>query len=144
MPPRWDNVEILRATDRLQERVGGAPAWQSGSQLMEEVAGQRVHDEHRHRGFIQELQVAAQVGLLTFRLERSIGIAEPNPNSNPLYYLDQLRDFALTPEGQDRARGRIVVQEPPDPSEDDGRCRPGPCRPRVGARGSGSARCLGV
>jgi len=30
-------------------------------------------------------------------------------------------DFALTVTGQDRARGRVVVQPVPDPAEDDGR-----------------------
>jgi uncharacterized protein (TIGR02391 family) len=119
MPQRWDNIEILRAVDRFQEQAGGAPAWQNGSQLMEEVAGERVNDEQRSLGFVNELHIAHHVGLLTFDLMR--GIAPPNPRSNPRYYLDQLKDFALTPAGQDRVRGRAIVREPPDPNEDDGR-----------------------
>jgi uncharacterized protein (TIGR02391 family) len=37
------------------------------------------------------------------------------------WYLQTLSDFALTVTGQDRARGRVVVQPLPDPDEDDGR-----------------------
>ena len=118
---RWDNIDILRVIDRRQEEAGGAPPWISGAQLMEDVAGGQVHDEQLIRGFIQELHVAQDVGLLTFGIMRSLGIAPPNPDSNPRYYLEQLKDFALTPQGQDRARGRMVVRELPDPSEDDGR-----------------------
>jgi hypothetical protein len=51
---------------------------------------------------------------------------QPDPRSNladadPNWYLQTLSDFALTVAGQDRARGRMVVQPLPDPGEDDGR-----------------------
>jgi hypothetical protein len=45
----------------------------------------------------------------------------PQPSANPSYYLQQVSRFTLTVAGQDRARGRVVFQPPPDPSEDDGR-----------------------
>jgi hypothetical protein len=77
MSQRWDNIEILRAVDHFQEQAGGASAWQNGSQLMEEVAGERVIEDQRCLGFINELHIAHHVGLLTFELTR--GIAPPNP-----------------------------------------------------------------
>lgn len=133
MPPRWDNIEILRAIDELQELAEGGPAWHGGVQLMEQVAGGFVHDEQQTRGFVQELHIAAQLGLLTFRISTAPSIAAPNPDSQPRYYLESLRDFALTPTGQDRARGRVVVQEPPDPAEDDGRAISNLILAKVGA-----------
>lgn len=50
--------------------------------------------------------------------------ADPRPNladADPNWYLQTVSGFALTVEGQDRARGRMVVQPLPDPAEDDGR-----------------------
>ncbi|WP_432830513.1 hypothetical protein [Dactylosporangium sp. CA-092794] len=49
------------------------------------------------------------------------GAQPPDPNANPYFYLQQVRRFALTTAGQDRARGRLVLQPAPDPDEDDGR-----------------------
>ena len=71
------------------------------------------------RGFVQELHIARDVGLLTFKVQ-----PDPRPNladADPSWYLQTLSDFALTVEGQDRARGRIVARPHPDPGEDDGR-----------------------
>lgn len=121
MAARWDNIEILRAIDHIQrERYGGGRITASnGMYLMDEINGSRVVEDQRWRGFTQELHIARDQGLLTFEAEHS-----PRPNladADPYYYLQTLSDFALTPEGQDRARGRVVVQQPPDPSEDDGR-----------------------
>jgi hypothetical protein len=39
----------------------------------------------------------------------------------PCQYLEQIRDFALTVKGQDRARGIRVVQRLPSPDQDDDR-----------------------
>jgi hypothetical protein len=36
-------------------------------------------------------------------------------------YLQDIRQFALTVEGQDRARGRMIARPEPQPGEDDGR-----------------------
>jgi uncharacterized protein (TIGR02391 family) len=116
---RWDNIEILRAIDRQQqETTHGAPLRSvNGLQLMESIAGGQVIEDGLWRGFVQELHIAARAGLLTFTTDdRAI-----NPDSNPHFYLQTLWAFALTVAGQDRARGQIVVQPGPDPSEDDGR-----------------------
>jgi uncharacterized protein (TIGR02391 family) len=122
MVTRWDNIQILQAVDRHQERFGGGEVWGvDGRQLMEELAGGIVTDDKLHRGFIRELEIAAAEGYLTFTAEIFGGNAEQIRQSNSYYWLQQARNFALTVKGQDRARGIRVVQHLPDPAEDDGR-----------------------
>ncbi|RSM35870.1 TIGR02391 family protein [Amycolatopsis balhimycina DSM 5908] len=119
---RWDNIEILQAIDRHQERACGAAVYAvSGLQLMEELAGALVADEWLWRGFIQEVQIARDAGLLTFDLVAPGGAGAPSAVAEPHYYLQLIRNFALTVAGQDRARGRQVVHDLSDPAEDDGR-----------------------
>lgn len=116
---RWDNIEILRAVDRHQDRSGGGVVrGVDGCQLMDEVAGAQIADDKLVRGFLQELEILADEGYLSFRPY------DPSENSRrswPYQYLEQVRDFALTVKGQDRARGIRVVQRLPRPDEDDGR-----------------------
>ncbi len=67
---RWDNIMILQAVDRHQERFGGGEVWGAdGRQLMEEVAGRQVVEDQLSRGFIRELDIAAAEGYLTFDVE---------------------------------------------------------------------------
>jgi len=118
---RWDNIEILQAVDRRQQETyrGGPMRGVNGLHLMEQVAGVVVNEPQLMRGFVQELHIARDCGLLTFTVQ-----ADPRPNladADPNWYLQTISDFALTIEGQDRARGRMVIQPPPDPAEDDGR-----------------------
>ena len=122
MPIRWDNITILQAVDRHQERFGGGEVWGvDGRQLMEEVAGRQVTEDQLSRGFIQELEIAAAEGYLTFAVEIYGGNPEQTRRSYPYQYLQQVRNFALTAKGQDRARGIKVIQPLPNPDEDDGR-----------------------
>ncbi len=121
MTDRLDNIEILQAIDRLQREVyrGGPLRSVHGLYLMEQITGSVPHDHQLMRGFVQELHIARDVGLVTFRTQ-----PDPRPNladNDPNWYLQTISDFALTAEGQDRARGRMVVQPLPDPAEDDGR-----------------------
>ncbi len=121
MVERWDNIEILQAIDRYQQETyrGGPLTGVNGLQLMERVAGSMVVDQPLLRGFVQELHIAANCGFLTFKIQ-----PDPRPNiadADPHWYLQTLSEFALTVDGQDRARARIVVQPPPDPAEDDNR-----------------------
>lgn len=118
---RWDNIEILRAIDRIQNETyhGGPISGMSGLQLLEQVSGQRVADQQLARGFVQELHIACDLGLLTFRVQGNIRMGERE--TNPHSYVQALWDFALTVVGQDRARGQVVAQPLPDPAEDDGR-----------------------
>ena len=116
---RWDNITILQAVDRHQERFGGGQVWGvDGRQLTDEVAGSQVTDDARVRGFLQELEILEREEYLTFTVyDRS----PHNRTAYPYLYLQQIRDFALTVKGQDRARGIRIVQPLPHPDEDDGR-----------------------
>ena len=119
MSDYWDNVEILREIDHYQqETYGGGPLRGiNGLYLMQRMTGSYAVD--RMRGFIQELQISAQSGLLTFKVQ-----PDPRPNladADPNGYLQTISDFALTVEGQDRARGRMIARPQPEPGEDDGR-----------------------
>lgn len=119
---RWDNITILQAVDRLQERFGGGEVWGvDGLRLMEDVAGASVTDDKLWRGFIRELEVAQAERYLDFTVENNGGFPEQTRRSYPYQYLQQMRNFALTVKGQDRARGICVVQPLPNPDEDDGR-----------------------
>src|ERR1700727_1519433 len=113
MISRWDNIEILQSIDRIQrETYGGGPIRSmNGLYLMEQI--RRITEPQLTRGFIQELHIARDVGLLTFRVQ-----PDPRPNladADPNWYLQTLSDFALTVEGQDRARGRMIARPVPDP-----------------------------
>jgi uncharacterized protein (TIGR02391 family) len=120
MRKRWDNIEILHAIDRIQERYGGGPVTgMNGMYLMDEINGGQVTEPNLWRGFVQELHIARDLGLLIFRAD-----SNPRPNladTDPYYYLQTLSNFALTVSGQDRARGTRIVLPLPDPDEDDGR-----------------------
>jgi hypothetical protein len=121
MVDRWDNIEILRAADRMQRETyhGGPMQGVNGLYLMEQIAGVMVHEHQLVRGFVQELHIARDLGLLVFKVQ-----PDPRPNvadADPYWYLQTISDFALTVAGQDRARGQMVVQPLPDPAEDDGR-----------------------
>ena len=115
MVDRWDNIEILQAIDRRQQETyrGGPMRGVNGLHQMEQISGVMVHEPQLVRDFVQELQIARDLGLLTFKVQ-----ADPRPNladADPNWYLQTVSDFALTVEGQDRARGRMVVQPLPIP-----------------------------
>jgi uncharacterized protein (TIGR02391 family) len=116
---RWDNVDILQAIDRAQQETyhGGPTGSVNGLWLMEQLRGRA--DSQAMRGFAQELGIARDAGLLTFRVRPDLPPNAPDRDAN--WYLQGVSNFALTVEGQDRARGRMVARPVPDPGEDDGR-----------------------
>lgn len=118
---RWDDIEILKYIDARQTEHSGQPLWTDGRELMNDIAGSMVTEFEEWRGFVQELHMARDAGLLVFETTQYAGGAPLRPETDPYYYLQQLRDFALTVKGRDRARGRLVAQSVPDASEDDGR-----------------------
>lgn len=90
--------------------------------MMQQLTRRYVVDSALYPGFVQELHIARDAGLLTFDPPHAAGRSlPPDPSTNAHMYLQSIRNFALTVAGQDRARGRVVIQEPPDPAEDDGR-----------------------
>ena len=118
----WDDIEILRRIDGRQLQYGGGAITSvNGKDLMDEIAGTMVTGDRLHRGFVRELHNARDAGYLLFTVDKMVGGALPDWDSNPYFYLQQVRGFALTTAGQDRARGRVVQTAPPDPGEDDGR-----------------------
>lgn len=122
MVARWDDIQILQAVDRHQERFGGGEVWGvDGRQLMDDVAGGQVTEDRLWRGFVRELEIAAAEGYLTFKVDDYGGNAEQIRQAYPHQYLQRIRNFALTLKGQDRAHGIRVVQPLPNPGEDDGR-----------------------
>jgi uncharacterized protein (TIGR02391 family) len=118
---RWDNINILQGIDRYQQETyrGGPLRTVNGLLLMQHLTGTYVHDQQQVRAFIQELHICRDLGLLTFDVEASprANLADADPNA----YVQAISGFALTVTGQDRARGRVVAQPPPDPADDDGR-----------------------
>jgi uncharacterized protein (TIGR02391 family) len=116
MPPAYlDNIKILRAIDERQLQQDGRPVHLNALQLLNELSGTFAADPKLMPGFLQKLFIARAAGHLTWRI---YGV-EPSQN-NANYYLQQMQDLALTPEGQDRARGRMIEHPVPDPDEDDG------------------------
>lgn len=116
----WDNVEILREIDRWQQETykGGSLSMVNGLALMQRLHGS--YEVDRMRGFIQELHICAASRLLTFNVQPDP--YQPNlADANPNLYLQAISDFALTVEGQDRARSRMIARPEPQPGEDDGR-----------------------
>lgn len=113
--PPWDDIAILKTIDRLQQQMDGRPIMHTGYQLASEVAGVYALEERRSPGFVQELHIAQRANMITFTLSGQA----VNPQ-NASYYLQQVRDIALTIQGRDRARGRVFLQPLPDATEDVG------------------------
>ena len=79
MADRWDNIEILQAIDRKQQETyrGGPMRGVHGLYLMEQITGSMPHDQQLMRGFVQELHIARDMGLLTFRPSQTRGRTWP-------------------------------------------------------------------
>jgi hypothetical protein len=77
---RSDNIEILRAIDRIQGETyrGGPMRSMSGLQLMEQVNGKMVAEQQLMRGFVQELHIARDLGMLTFRVQGDFRPSQPD------------------------------------------------------------------
>jgi hypothetical protein len=119
---RFDDIDLLRTIDRLEEAAGGAELWSlNGLRLMEELAGCVVTDTKFHSGFVWEIHNGRDAGLLTFKVYSQPNGEPPSADRDPHYYIQQVHSFALTPTGRDRARGRWMAQPVPDSAEDDGR-----------------------
>ena len=114
----WDDLEILRGIDRIEQTE--TAYLQNGLWLMEKIAGGQVPEHQRHLGFVHELILAAQSGYLEFE-DSQAGWQPVDPQNQPHLWLQRIRDIHLTLNGRDRARGRVILGEPPDPNEDDGR-----------------------
>jgi uncharacterized protein (TIGR02391 family) len=115
MPGYIDNITILKAIDERQKQADGRPLWLSAHQLLNEITGKFAAPPQLMPGFLQELFVARAAGHLTWRLTNQMARLD---DAN--FYLQQIQDLALTAEGQDRARDRMIQRPALVPGEDDG------------------------
>jgi hypothetical protein len=116
MPIFWDDLDILRALDKLE---GENRAYHgSGEDLLKAAAGEQpVSDQDRAAFSLQLLMLRSQ-GRLTFD-QQAFGtrVLQPNEREFP----QSVCRLQLTETGRDRARARVVFEGFPDPDEDDGR-----------------------
>lgn len=117
---RWDDIELLRLIDELEGSEVGSLA--TGLTLMRRMAEGKVLDPCQdYAPFARELVLAHGAGYLGFDDRVGYGMPLADPAGDPNSWLQQIRDIRLTLAGRDRARGRVVLQPPPDPGQDDGR-----------------------
>ena len=117
----WDDLELLRTIDELEQNETGTLA--NGLGLMQRIARDRgeVPDPYRdYSTFVHELLVAHDAGYLTYD-ERMVSQPSRDPRLNANSWLQEIRDLRLTSSGRDRARGRVVLRQLPAPDEDDDR-----------------------
>lgn len=75
---RWDDIEILKTIDRLQDQTDGRPIMHTGYQLASEIAGVYAVEENRLPGFVQEPHIAVRANLIMFTLsDRVINPQKP-------------------------------------------------------------------
>jgi uncharacterized protein (TIGR02391 family) len=117
---RWNDIQILRLIDEAEESAPAALS--SGLQLLDHARlGTAEYDQQRDPPtFVRELLLAREAGLLSWD-DRAQDQWMANPVSDAYQWLQQIRDLSLTIAGRDRARGREVISELPDPDQDDGR-----------------------
>jgi hypothetical protein len=117
----WNDLEILRIVDEAEQ--GQRSGIFSGRDLMDAAAA-------RHQGpvtpadqesFVRELLVLHHAELLIWLEMSSHGRVRPIGPDDPNDYLQNIREFTLTFEGHNQARGRVIMRPLPDPTEDDGR-----------------------
>lgn len=117
----WDDFEILQLIDACDKGERGGI--HGGVALAQTLAADRGVGltEQDYASLIRELFVLHRGDLLTWQVMSSVGRVRPITPNEPNDYLNNIRDFALTIKGRDRARGRIVEIPTPDSNEDDGR-----------------------
>lgn len=116
---RWDDIEILRKIDELEEKAPGNlnNAWTLMNQMHPAHTLQPGRDD---RDFAHELVLAHGAGLITWR-DYGNNVTPTNPETKPGNWLQEHSQIRLTLAGRDRARRRVFELPPPDPDEDDGR-----------------------
>jgi hypothetical protein len=117
----WNDLEILQLIDACDKGERGGN--NSGIDMAQTLARDRGVGlgDGDDAGFVRELLVLQDAGLVTWQVMSSIGRAQPIVPDNANDYLNNIRDFALTIAGRDRARGQIIRAPMPDAAEDDGR-----------------------
>lgn len=122
MPIAWNDLEILRIVDEADQ--GERTGIFSGRDLMEAAAAirdQGTGTTQDQASFVRELLVLAAAELLTWQVMSSVGRVQPISPDDPNDYLQNIREFALTYNGRNQARGRVIQISLPDADDDDGR-----------------------
>lgn len=115
----WDDLKILQTIDLLEQSEIGSLS--IGLWLMERVADGQLLDHNRdYVPFVWELMVANHANYVVWD-DRGVSPHRPEPRSDANAWLQEIRDIRLTLAGRDRARGRVVLAQLPDPDEDDDR-----------------------
>jgi uncharacterized protein (TIGR02391 family) len=117
---RWDDLEILRKIDELEESSPGTlnNAWTLMHQMR---ASSTIRHGVDDRDFARELMMANDAGYITWRDFGERNIAPTDQVTNAGMWLQEHTNIRLTGPGRDRARCRVFELPPPDPEEDDGR-----------------------
>lgn len=116
---RWDDLQLLHWTDELEQTntyIG------NGSDLLQQLAQRAGVPWHEDmESFAVELMLAYEAGYLTWTDRSSQYVGRSSPTTDPSQWLRTVTNIKLTLAGRDRARGRVIQTELPDPDEDDGR-----------------------
>jgi hypothetical protein len=119
----WDDIEILKALDRLEgeDRAYGM----DGEQLLQEMTPSQTGPiENQGRlAFIRLLYQLRDDHRLNIDMKAYPNVAVPPPADQA--HLQWMWHFRLTDQGRDRARGRLIQIGYPDQDEDDRRAVPG-------------------
>lgn len=125
VPIHWDDIEILRVLDE-RERGGGGRIF-DGFELINTVAARHegAAKDVDYHSFLRELFVLERAGLLTWELTKLPPQVRQLDPRDAQYFLQNVYNPALTFDGRNAARGRIIFLPTPEPDEDDGRSIPG-------------------
>jgi hypothetical protein len=115
----WDDLQLLQTIDLLEETEIGSLS--NGLWLMQRVpAGQPLDHNRDYVPFVWELMIASHAGYVVWD-GRGVSPHRADPRSDANAWLQEIRDIRLTIPGRDRARGRVVITQLPNPDEDDDR-----------------------
>lgn len=117
---RWDDLELLRRIDEL-EQAGNIGPLAKGLDLLQDIGGPGIDWGREAAPFARELVLARDAGYLTWRENTGQFVHNPGPTKDPAYWLQQIWEIRLTLAGRDRARGRVIQRPLPDADEDDDR-----------------------
>jgi uncharacterized protein (TIGR02391 family) len=116
---RWDDLQLLRSIDEMEQSQAYIGNGHNMLQQLAQRAGVPMHEEMS--GFAIELALACDAGYLTWTDRSQQYVGRSSPTNDPNMWLQTIDDIKLTLDGRDRARGRVIQLELPDPDEDDGR-----------------------
>jgi uncharacterized protein (TIGR02391 family) len=117
----WNDLEILRIVDEAEQ--GKRTGIFFGRDLISAAAAERDQGTVTtadQESFVRELLVLQHAELLTWQVMSSLGRVQPISPDDPNDYLQNIREFTLSYEGHNQARGRVILTPLPDPTDDDG------------------------